>query len=157
VRAGITRYSDWLPAEGPRSCSSSPGMGKNVLFFTSSTVALGPNQPSIHWVPGALSPGLKQTGRKAHYSQLVLRSRKHSSIRPLPEKPSWRRDYLSMALQPLWALAAFFQFLNLYTVGGTPWTRDQPATYRQDHTNTCLEWDLNPQSQCLSGRRRFVP
>jgi hypothetical protein len=31
-----------------------------------------------------------------------------------------------MALQPLWTLAAF-QFLNLYTVGRTPWTGDQPV------------------------------
>jgi hypothetical protein len=34
--------------------------------------------------------------------------------------------YLSMALQPWWTLADF-QFLNLYTVGRTPWTRDQPV------------------------------
>jgi hypothetical protein len=36
----------------------------------------------------------------------------------------------------LWTL---FQFLNLYTVGRTPWTEDQPrrkaATYTQDNTN----------------------
>jgi hypothetical protein len=44
-----------------------------------------------------------------------------------------------MALQPLWTLAVF-QFLNLYTVGWTPWTGDQPhrkaATYTQNNTNT---------------------
>jgi hypothetical protein len=34
--------------------------------------------------------------------------------------------YLPTALQPLWTLAAF-QFLNLYTVGGTPWTGDNPV------------------------------
>jgi hypothetical protein len=31
----------------------------------------------------------------------------------------------SMALQPSWALTAFFQFPNLYTVVRTPWTSDQ--------------------------------
>jgi hypothetical protein len=33
---------------------------------------------------------------------------------------------LSMAVQPLWTLAAF-QFLNLYTVDRIPWTGDQPV------------------------------
>jgi hypothetical protein len=36
---------------------------------------------------------------------------------------NWR---ISMALRPLWALA-LFQFLNLYTVGRTPWMGDQPV------------------------------
>jgi hypothetical protein len=46
--------------------------------------------------------------------------------------------YSSMALQPLWALAAF-QFPNLYTVGRTPWTSDQPVARplpTQDNPNT---------------------
>jgi hypothetical protein len=34
---------------------------------------------------------------------------------------------LSVALQPLWTLAVF-QFLNLYKVGRTPWTGDQPVS-----------------------------
>jgi hypothetical protein len=34
---------------------------------------------------------------------------------------------LSMALQPLWTLAAFFQFLNLYTDRRTPRTSDRPV------------------------------
>jgi hypothetical protein len=43
-----------------------------------------------------------------------------------------------MALQPLWTLAVF-QFPNLYTVGRTPWTGDQPIarslpTYRTTQT-----------------------
>jgi hypothetical protein len=73
--------------------------------------------------------------------------------------------YLSMALQPLWTLAAF-QFLNLYTVGRTPWTGDQPVSRSlPTHTTTqtrnkrtyrhpCLEWDPNPRSQRSSGRRQ---
>jgi hypothetical protein len=32
--------------------------------------------------------------------------------------------YVSMAVQPLWTLAVF-QFLNLYTVGRTPWKGGQ--------------------------------
>jgi hypothetical protein len=36
-------------------------------------------------------------------------------------------QYISMALQPLWTLAAFFNFLISYTIGRTPWTEDQPV------------------------------
>jgi hypothetical protein len=50
--------------------------------------------------------------------------------------------YLSMALQPLWPLAAFFfQFLNIYKFGRSPWTGDQPVarplpTHRTTQTFT---------------------
>jgi hypothetical protein len=61
-----------------------------------------------------------------------------------------------------------FQFLNLHTVGRTPWTGKsssrEAATYTQNNTNRinayrhpCLVWDSNPRSQCSSGRRRFMP
>jgi len=32
------------------------------LFSTASTPALGPTQLPVHWVPGALSPGVKWLG-----------------------------------------------------------------------------------------------
>jgi hypothetical protein len=43
-----------------------------------------------------------------------------------------------------------FQFLNLYTVGRTPWRRDQPVArplpaYRiNTHRHPCLKWDSTP-------------
>jgi hypothetical protein len=37
------------------------------LFTTASRMALGPTQPPIQWVPGALSLGLKRPGREADH------------------------------------------------------------------------------------------
>jgi hypothetical protein len=42
-----------------------PGM---FLFTTVSRTALGPTQPPIQWVPGALSLGVKWPGREADLS-----------------------------------------------------------------------------------------
>jgi hypothetical protein len=70
--------------------------------------------------------------------------------------------YLSMALQSfLLHLGRFFSFLILYTVGRNPWTGDQPVgrprpTHRiKAHRHSCLKWDSNPRSQCLSERRQI--
>jgi hypothetical protein len=38
------------------------------LFTTASRTALGPTQPPIQWVPGALSLEVKQPGREADHS-----------------------------------------------------------------------------------------
>jgi hypothetical protein len=46
----------------------SSGRVKNFLFSTSSRPALGATQPPIQWVPGALSPGVKQPVREADHS-----------------------------------------------------------------------------------------
>jgi hypothetical protein len=43
------------------------GLG-NFLFTTASRAALGPTQPPIRWVPGALSLGVKRPGREADHS-----------------------------------------------------------------------------------------
>jgi hypothetical protein len=55
---------------------SSPSRSQVFFFFTTtSTLALGPTQPPIQWVPGALSLGVKQPW--------------HEVIPPLPNTPSW--------------------------------------------------------------------
>jgi hypothetical protein len=41
------------------------GRRKMFLFFTTSRPVLGPTQPPIHRVPGALSLGVKRSGREA--------------------------------------------------------------------------------------------
>jgi hypothetical protein len=67
-----------------------------------------------------------------------------------------------------WTLAAFSFSWSFYTVGRTPWTGDQPVArpllYTEQHRinahrhrHPCLKWDSNPWSQCLSGRRQFMP
>jgi hypothetical protein len=45
------------------------GYGLGIsLFTTASRTALGPTQPPIQWVPGALSLGVKRPGREADHS-----------------------------------------------------------------------------------------
>jgi hypothetical protein len=61
-------YSDWLQAGRWRGESSSPGSIKNFLFSMSSRPALGPTQPPVQWIPGAVSSGVKQPGREADHS-----------------------------------------------------------------------------------------
>jgi hypothetical protein len=77
--------------------------------------------------------------------------------------------HLSMALQLFVGPWRLFSFLIFYTVGRIPWTGDQPvarplSAYTGQHEHKinahrhqCLEWDMNPRSQCTRGRRRFMP
>jgi hypothetical protein len=53
-------------------------------FTTASRTALGPTQPPIQWVPGALSLGVKRPGVKlTTHLHLVPRSRMRGAIPPL--------------------------------------------------------------------------
>jgi hypothetical protein len=45
-----------------------PVQFKHFNFSISSWLAVGPIQPPIQWVPGALSPGVKRQGREADHS-----------------------------------------------------------------------------------------
>jgi hypothetical protein len=45
-----------------------PGRLGIFLFITASRTALGPTQPPIEWVQGALSLGVKRPGLEAHHS-----------------------------------------------------------------------------------------
>jgi hypothetical protein len=57
-------------------------------IFLSSTAArldLGPTQPPIQWIPGTLSPGVKQQRREAdHSSPSSAEVKKGGAIPPLP-------------------------------------------------------------------------
>jgi hypothetical protein len=63
-------------------------VGSNI-FSTSSRPALGPTQPHIQWVLGALSTGGKAAG-SWRYFELLPRSGKCGSIHPFPHTSSWR-------------------------------------------------------------------
>jgi hypothetical protein len=55
------------------------------LFTIASKPALGPTQPPILWVAGALSLGLKRLGREANHSLLSSAEIKNGgAIPPLP-------------------------------------------------------------------------
>jgi hypothetical protein len=57
--------------------------GLGILFFTTvSRPALGPNQPPIQWVPGALSLGVQDVKLTTHFN-LVPRLRNSGVISPL--------------------------------------------------------------------------
>jgi hypothetical protein len=71
--------------------------GLGIFLFTASRTALGPTQPPVQWVLGALSLGVKRPGCEADRSppssaevekcvELYLHS---------PNTPSWRGAYLS--------------------------------------------------------------
>jgi hypothetical protein len=44
------------------------GQGLGIFLVTVSRPALGPTQPPIQWLPGALSLGVKRPGREADHS-----------------------------------------------------------------------------------------
>jgi hypothetical protein len=78
----------------------------------------------------------------------------------LMEQPSRKHDRRRVSHIPplsLWLYSpldlAGFQFLNLYAVGRTVWTGDQPAGQHKHriaaHRHPFLHWDSNPRSQCL--------
>jgi hypothetical protein len=72
-----------------------------------------------------------------------------------------------MALQPFVGAGRFFSFVIFYTYDRTPSTGDQyvwrplpahrTAQRINAHRHPCLKWVSNPRSQCLNGRRQFMP
>jgi hypothetical protein len=76
-----------------RGFESRQGLG--LFIFTASRPVLGPTQPPIQWVTGALSLAVKWPGCEADpHLHLVSRSRMRGAIPPLPSTPLWRGDRL---------------------------------------------------------------
>jgi hypothetical protein len=64
---------------------------KFSIFSTASRLTLGPTQPPIQWMLGALSLGFKQLERESDHS--LLSSAKIKNCRAIPSLPhmySWR-------------------------------------------------------------------
>jgi hypothetical protein len=67
-----------------------PGRDKSFLFSVAFIPVLGPTQPSILGVPGALSPGIERQGREAHHSPpSKTKVKKGGAIPPFPHTSSW--------------------------------------------------------------------
>jgi hypothetical protein len=61
----------------------------NILLFIKSRPDLGPNQPPLHWVAGAVTSGVNQQGREADHSLPSSAEVKNDgAIPPLPHKTS---------------------------------------------------------------------
>jgi hypothetical protein len=78
-------------AIGVLGFDSQRGLGI-FLFTTASRMALGPSQPPIQWVPGALSLGVKRPGREADHSppsSAEIKERLELYLHS-PSTPSWR-------------------------------------------------------------------
>jgi hypothetical protein len=80
-----------------------------LLFTTLSRMALGPTQPSIQWVRGALSLGVQRLGREADHSppssadvEECVKLYLHS-----PNTPSWRGTQLKKAQGQLYLYLTF--------------------------------------------------
>jgi hypothetical protein len=75
----------WWKAIGVLGFDSRQGLGI-FLFTTASRTALGPTQPPIQWVPGALTLGYSSRGVKLTiHLHVVLRSRMRGAIPPLTQ------------------------------------------------------------------------
>jgi hypothetical protein len=70
-----------------REFESRQGLGI-FQFTTASRPALGPSQPPLQWVSGALSVGVKRQGREADHPPPSNAEVK--AIPPFPNRPSWR-------------------------------------------------------------------
>jgi hypothetical protein len=66
IAQSVWRLGYWLNDQGSRV--RFPAGAGYFLFATASETALGPTQPPIQWVPGALSLHVKRPGREADYS-----------------------------------------------------------------------------------------
>jgi hypothetical protein len=63
-----------------------------VGLSTASRPNLGSTHPSIQWIPGAISPGVKRPGRKTDHSLPSSEGvKKGGAIPPFPHMSSWHR------------------------------------------------------------------
>jgi hypothetical protein len=59
-----------------------------LRYFTAARPVPGPTQPPVQRVPGALSPGVKRSGREADHSPSSAEVKNSGAILPLFHTPS---------------------------------------------------------------------
>jgi hypothetical protein len=79
---------------------SAEAMMGSFLFDSASRTALGPTQPPIQWVPGALSMGVKWSGREADHSPPS--SAEVKSVWSYVSTPSMRLHGVVLSLKNTW-------------------------------------------------------
>jgi hypothetical protein len=86
-----------------------------ILFTTASRTVLGPTQPPIQWIPGALSLGVKRSGSEADHPPPSSAEVKECVEIYLhsPSTPSWRGAQLSTG-----TILTFFTFKGKEVKGG---------------------------------------
>jgi hypothetical protein len=99
------------------------------LFTTASRMALGPTQPPIQWVPGALSLGVKWPGCEADHSPPSSAEVKNAcSYTSTPQYvfTAWclvkHRDNFTLPYKEqdaAWTVKAFYDFLSVFFPGMT--------------------------------------
>jgi hypothetical protein len=80
---------------------SNPNKDKIFPFSTTSRPALGPTQPFIQWITGAISPEIQRPGREADRSP-PSSVENGGAVPPLPHISSWRSDL------PFFSLVSIF-------------------------------------------------
>jgi hypothetical protein len=125
---------------------------KNILPQTSATASL--KIQALRSSESAITS--RQTTRRhkpGDYNMDLLPTYLPTYLRTHP--PTYLPTYLYMALQSIFFTLAAFQFLNLYTVGRTPWTGDQPvARPLPTHRTTEIQ---NKRTQTSMPRVGFEP
>jgi hypothetical protein len=93
----LSQYSDWATVwtTGARFPAGT------YLFDIASRPLLGPTQPPTEWVPRALSPAVKRTGREAN-----------NSLPSIAEVKEWVELYIHFPNTPSWRGACLKQYAN---------------------------------------------
>jgi hypothetical protein len=88
------------------------------LFITASRPVLGPTQPPIQWVPGALTLAVKRVGCEADHSLPSSAEVKYEwSYKSTPPTPSWRSSQLKKAQGQLYLTLIFTFTVFLCEIG----------------------------------------
>jgi hypothetical protein len=129
IQIGLLHTFSWKTPAGPSDISATlygilfqcpkycrPGRNKTTMSKT----ALGPTQPPIQWVPGALSLGVNRPGREAHHSHPPSAWR-YITLLPPCIFMAWdlvkQRDNLTLLLPLNGTASNFLIMAHMYTGG----------------------------------------